>query len=39
MTRYDTRICTVCGQEIEPGDVAVQPNGMPRHWECSEQAA
>lgn len=34
MTRHDTRTCSVCGQDIEPGDVAVQRHGAVMHWDC-----
>lgn len=35
--RYGTRVCSVCGQEIEPGDVAFQRNGFPHHWDCPDE--
>ena len=34
--RYGTRPCSVCGQDIEPGDVAVQVNGVARHYDCDD---
>ena len=30
------RNCSICGEQIEPGDVATQVNGAAHHWECPE---
>ena len=32
----DVRVCSICGGEIEPGDVAIQSHGWPRHWDCTD---
>lgn len=30
----EPRMCWVCKQEIQPGDVATRVHGAPMHWDC-----